>query len=42
MGKKLKSIVLKDDEGKTEKIDVDVILGFFGLIMQLDLLQSGD
>ena len=31
----LKSITLKFDDGKTEKIQTDVILGFFGLIMKL-------
>ncbi len=31
----LKSITLKFDDGKTEKISTDVILGFFGLIMKL-------
>ena len=32
---KLKSITIKFDDGKTEKISTDVILGFFGLIMKL-------
>ena len=31
----LKSIKIKFDDGKTEKIQTDVILGFFGLIMKL-------
>ena len=31
----LKSITIKFDDGKTEKIPTDVILGFFGLIMKL-------
>ena len=31
----LKSITLKFDDGKTEKVLTDVILGFFGLIMKL-------
>ena len=31
----LKSITIKFDDGKTEKIQTDVILGFFGLIMKL-------
>jgi len=31
----LKSIIIKYDGGKTEKIPTDVILGFFGLIMKL-------
>ena len=31
----LKSILIKFDNGKTEKIHTDVILGFFGLIMKL-------
>ena len=31
----LKSINIKFDDGKTEKIQTDVILGFFGLIMKL-------
>ena len=34
-GDKLESIVIKDDEDKTEVIETDVIFGFFGLIMQL-------
>ena len=33
--KELKSITVKFDDGKTEKIPTDVILGFFGLIMKL-------
>ncbi len=33
--KELKSITVKFDDGKTEKIQTDVILGFFGLIMKL-------
>ncbi len=33
--KKLESIILKDEEGNTENLEVDIILGFFGLIMQL-------
>ena len=33
--KELKSITIKFDDGKTEKIQTDVILGFFGLIMKL-------
>ena len=33
--KELKSITIKYDDGKTEKIQTDVILGFFGLIMKL-------
>ena len=32
---KLKSITIKFDDGKTEKISTDIILGFFGLIMKL-------
>ena len=31
----LKSITIKFDDGKTEKISTDIILGFFGLIMKL-------
>ena len=31
----LKSITIKYDDGKTEKIPTDIILGFFGLIMKL-------
>ena len=31
----LKSITIKFDDGKTEKIPTDVMLGFFGLIMKL-------
>ena len=34
-GKELKFIEIKDDDEKIEKIETDVILGFFGLIMQL-------
>ena len=34
-GKELKFIEIKDEEEKTEKIETDIILGFFGLIMQL-------
>ncbi|MAH89704.1 MAG: ferredoxin--NADP(+) reductase [Candidatus Pelagibacter sp.] len=34
-GKVLKFIEIKDDNEKTEKIETDIILGFFGLIMQL-------
>ena len=34
-GDKLKYLEIKDDDGKTEKIETDIILGFFGLIMQL-------
>ncbi len=33
--KNIKSIIIKNDEEKTIKIDTDYILGFFGLIMQL-------
>ncbi len=33
--KELKSITIKFDDGKTEKIQTDVMLGFFGLIMKL-------
>ena len=33
--KNLKSIIIKYDNGKTEKIQTDVILSFFGLIMKL-------
>ncbi len=32
---KIQSIVIKFDDGKTEKIKSDIILGFFGLIMKL-------
>ena len=31
----IKSITLKFDDGKTEKIPTDIMLGFFGLIMKL-------
>ncbi len=34
-GDVLKSIDIKNNDGKTEKIETDIILGFFGLIMQL-------
>ena len=33
--KDLKSIMIKFDDGKIEKIQTDVVLGFFGLIMKL-------
>ena len=33
--KELKSITIKYDDGKTEKIPTNIILGFFGLIMKL-------
>ncbi len=33
--KNLKSITIKFDDGKTEKINTDVILSFFGLVMKL-------
>ena len=33
--KELKSITIKFDDGKIEKVQTDVILGFFGLIMKL-------
>jgi len=33
--KNIKSITIKHEEGKTEKIETDCILGFFGLIMKL-------
>jgi thioredoxin reductase (NADPH) len=32
---KVEEITIKDEEGKTEKITTDYILGFFGLIMKL-------
>ena len=32
---KINSITIKFDDGKTEKIKTDVVLGFFGLIMKL-------
>jgi thioredoxin reductase (NADPH) len=31
----IKSISIKFDDGKTEKINTDIVLGFFGLIMKL-------
>ena len=34
-GDKLNTVIVKNDDGKTEKIEADTILGFFGLIMQL-------
>ena len=34
-GDKIKSIEIIDDDEKSEKVETDVILGFFGLIMQL-------
>ena len=33
--KKIESITIKNDDGKTEKIKTDVILSFFGLVMKL-------
>ena len=33
--KNIKSITIKFDDGKIEKINTDIILGFFGLIMKL-------
>jgi len=32
---KIKEIVIKNEDGKTEKISTDCVLGFFGLIMKL-------
>jgi len=34
-GKEIKFIKIKNDDEKIEKIETDIILGFFGLIMQL-------
>ena len=34
-GDKLTSIELKSEDGKTKKIETDLVLGFFGLIMKL-------
>ena len=34
-GNEIKFIKIKNDDEKTEKIETDIILGFFGLIMQL-------
>ncbi len=34
-GKEIKYMKIKNDDEKTEKIETDIILGFFGLIMQL-------
>ena len=34
-GKEIKFMKIKDDDEKTEKIETDIVLGFFGLIMQL-------
>ena len=34
-GDTLKSIDIKNEDGKIEKIETDIVLGFFGLIMQL-------
>ena len=34
-GKELKFIEIKDNDEKIEKIETDIVLGFFGLIMQL-------
>ena len=31
----IKSITIKNDDGKTEKISTDIILSFFGLVMKL-------
>ena len=33
--KKIKKITLKYENGKVEKVDTDIILSFFGLIMKL-------
>ena len=33
--KKIQSILIKDDNGKTEEIKTDIILSFFGLVMKL-------
>ena len=33
--KKIQSILIKDDNGKTEEINTDIILSFFGLVMKL-------
>ena len=33
--KKIQSILIKDDSGKTEEINTDMILSFFGLVMKL-------
>ena len=32
---KINAIIIKSDDGKTEKIVTDYVLGFFGLIMKL-------
>ena len=32
---KINAIIIKDEDGKTEKITTDCVLGFFGLIMKL-------
>ena len=32
---KIESIIIKDDNGKSEKIKTDIILSFFGLVMKL-------
>ena len=34
-GNSLNSITIKSDDGKTEKIETNIILSFFGLIMKL-------
>ena len=34
-GKEIKFMKIKNDDEKTEKIETDIVLGFFGLIMQL-------
>ena len=34
-GKEIKFLNIKNDDEKTEKIETDIVLGFFGLIMQL-------
>tara|TARA_B100000965_G_C19575288_1_gene751072 strand:- start:751 stop:1770 length:1020 start_codon:yes stop_codon:yes gene_type:complete len=34
-GDQLKSISIQNDDGKKERVEVDIVLGFFGLIMQL-------